>query len=413
MKKGLHIGIVGVGSFAPSLIPLFKLHPYVASVRVTDHHSKRMELMRDQFGCDISPSFAALLNDSEVNCIALFTPRHTHGLMSVQALKAGKHVFSAVPMGNSPEECQTIIDLVKNTGLIYMMGETCYYYPCTCWCRDQQKKGAFGKPIYIASQYYHDLVGFDYPRLGIEWQRVAGIPPMLYPTHSFTMALSVMDACVSRISCAGYRDTEDDHVFGEGFNLWDNPFSCEVALAHLSNGGIARVNEFRRVGTRKPSSYISTLIGTRGVYECSLERHLYQHKTHVNEENVAIQDVSDQINPSDVTASKYQSDYREMVANDGFSNASFASCQPRARLPRGFLTAPNGHMATHQFLVDDFCRAVFTGKLPPLNAWFASRVNLPGLIAHESALHGGIQMEVPDLGDAPADWEFISYEDIK
>lgn len=411
IQNRLHIGIVGAGTFAPDFIPLFMIHPYVDSVRVTDRNPDRMELMHSQFGCDIARSFEALLNDSVVNCIALFTDRHLHGSMAAQALNAGKHVYSAVPMGNTVEECQTIIDLVKSSGLTYMMGETCYYYPCTCWCRDQQKRGGFGKPIYVASQYYHDLVGFNYPRLGEGWQRVAGLPPMLYPTHSFCMALSAMDAYVIKVSCAGYTDTEEDQVFGEGLNLWDNPFSCEVALAQLSNGGIARVSEFRRIGMRKPSSYISTFIGTRGAYECSLERHLYQRKKHADSENVQVLDVSNEVNPLDVIASKYQSDFQKSVANDGFSNASFALCQPRAHLPKEFSHAPNGHMATHQFLVDDFCRAAYTGRMPPLNAWFAARLNLPGLIAHESALHGGIRMDVPDLGNAPIDWETIAYDD--
>jgi len=68
---------------------------------------------------------------------------------------------------------------------------------------------------------------------------------------------------------------------------------------------------------------------------------------------------------------------------------------------------PNGHMGTHQFLVDDFVKAVHFEKLPPCNAWFAARCNVPGLVAHESALRGGVQMEVPDFGDPPSDWPLL------
>ena len=58
-------------------------------------------------------------------------------------------------------------------------------------------------------------------------------------------------------------------------------------------------------------------------------------------------------------------------------------------------------------LFDDFCRAVETGKLSATNIWEVARYNLPGLIAHQSALQGGAVMEVPDLGDPPADWEIL------
>ena len=35
---------------------------------------------------------------------------------------------------------------------------------------------------------------------------------------------------------------------------------------------------------------------------------------------------------------------------------------------------------------------------------------IPGLIALESALQGGKLLDIPDLGDAPADWERLSFE---
>ncbi|MGH7213407.1 MAG: hypothetical protein ACREIT_01300 [Tepidisphaeraceae bacterium] len=42
---------------------------------------------------------------------------------------------------------------------------------------------------------------------------------------------------------------------------------------------------------------------------------------------------------------------------------------------------------------------------PPNNVWDAARYAIPGLIAHESALRNGEQLDVPDLGDPPATWK--------
>ena len=63
----------------------------------------------------------------------------------------------------------------------------------------------------------------------------------------------------------------------------------------------------------------------------------------------------------------------------------------------------NGHMASHQFLIDDFCNAVYKNKHPYVNAWRAARFTIPGLIAHESAKLGGVPLDIPDLGDCPFD----------
>jgi hypothetical protein len=41
----------------------------------------------------------------------------------------------------------------------------------------------------------------------------------------------------------------------------------------------------------------------------------------------------------------------------------------------------------------------------PNNVWQAARYLAPGLIAHESAMQGGVLMDVPDFGDAPEIFE--------
>ena len=46
---------------------------------------------------------------------------------SIAALKAGKHVACTVPMATSVEDCETIVNLCKETGLKYMMMETVVY----------------------------------------------------------------------------------------------------------------------------------------------------------------------------------------------------------------------------------------------------------------------------------------------
>ena len=55
----------------------------------------------------------------------------------------------------------------------------------------------------------------------------------------------------------------------------------------------------------------------------------------------------------------------------------------------------------HQLLIDDFCKAVASRRMPYVNAWRAARYTIPGLIAHESAKLGGALLDVPDFGDAP------------
>ena len=135
------LGLVGAGQFAGQFAKLFRLHPDVGEIRVTDLLPERAEelaVREDLAGT--APSFEALL-DSDVDAIALFTQRWTHGPLAVQALRAGKHVYSAVPMAVSVEEIAAIIEAVRDTGLVYMMGETSYYNPATVFASTEARRG--------------------------------------------------------------------------------------------------------------------------------------------------------------------------------------------------------------------------------------------------------------------------------
>ena len=144
MKK-LTVCFVGCGNFARKFVELFQAHPTVEKVYVCDLIREKAEEYSNLFGCEIIDSFEDALADESINCIANFTQRHLHGDIVIRALKAGKNVYSAVPMASEVEECQEIVKLVKEKDLIYMMGETCYYYPCAMYCREANKEGKFGK----------------------------------------------------------------------------------------------------------------------------------------------------------------------------------------------------------------------------------------------------------------------------
>jgi hypothetical protein len=85
-------------------------------------------------------------------------------------------------------------------------------------------------------------------------------------------------------------------------------------------------------------------------------------------------------------------------------HTGFARVHPRERLPAEFVGLNNGHEGSHQFLVDDFVRACVTMKLPPNHVWQAARYNVPGIVAHESAMRDGESMKIPDFGD-PSGWD--------
>ena len=392
----LKVAICGTGAFADCFIPLFKAHPAVGELTLCDLDAAKLREKSERFGVPrTSPSLDELCR-SDVDAIAIITQHHLHGPQAVQALRAGKHVYSAVPSAISMDEIRELVRTVEATGRIYMVGETSYYYPTAIYCRERFQKGDFGPIVYAEGEYYHDFDHGLYDvykwRGGSEWKRFAGSPPMYYPTHSTSMIVSVTGAHMTHVSCLGWVDRHEDGLFREGVNIWDNVFSNETALFRMSDGSSARINEFRRIGHHGGERI--NLYGTRASFEEQSHHRIWVSKGY--EECV---DLTELLSCADVPAADAGA-MGSLPSSDAF-HRGVSRVHPIGRLPAAFAGLGNGHYGSHQFLVDDFVTACLSGVMPPNNVWAAARYLVPGLIAHESAVRGGALLEVPDFGDPP------------
>ena len=418
MKDKMRVAVIGCGRFAHNFVPLFKEHPEVEKVWVCDIRKERAKDYQERFDVPIIESFEAALESEEVNAIAIFTQRFAHASMAIKALKAGKHVYSAVPCSITIDEIKEIEKLVRETKLTYSMGETGYYRTASLFCREQFAKGTFGKFAYAEAQYNHDIRNMEdsFKSSGEDrWKEYAGIPPFFYPTHSTSMILSSMPGVyVTKVSAMGYKSETRTDIYGtENENLYQNPFANETMLCQLSNGGVMRISENRHVGWKSPETYISQFYGTDGGYEFSVAKHYLQTWDPDKKGETLIEDVSDRLLPEGVTEllkEDYQKGIQHIASSGGFFDMS--PIQDTKRLPESYRNLKNGHNGTHHYLIDDFCKAYATGKLSPTNIWEVAKYNIPGLVAHESAMQGGVLMDVPYLGEAPADWEVIDPYDF-
>ncbi|WP_432542392.1 Gfo/Idh/MocA family protein [Kineococcus sp. SYSU DK002] len=395
------LGMVGAGQFAGQFAKLFNVHPDVDRVFVTDVLPDRAkELAEREHLAGTFDSFEAMLDSPEVDAVAIFTQRWTHGPLVVQALRAGKHTYSAVPMAITEEEITEIVAEVRRTGLSYMMGETSHYNPATVFARQQVARDAFGRVFYAEGDYVHDMdlgfyAAYQYSG-GEDWKKTASYPPMLYPTHSIGGVLGAIPGHAVSVSCIGVTDDRGDGVFDKAVSQFGNDFSNATALFELNTGAVMRINEMRRVGY--PSHLRESrfrYFGTEGSFEQLATISLWQDKQGVT-------DVSDRIHTRPSMA--HDDPRLAHVApelRDAFVSG-YAEVHDTARLPKEFAGVPTGHEGSHHFLVDDFVRSVVDGTLAPVNAWVAARYTMPGIIAHRSAQQGGQRLPVPDLGDPPA-----------
>ncbi len=381
---GISIGIVGVGMFGTGFVRLFRDHPLVDRVALCDINAERLEASAKRF--EIRETYKCLddICKSDVQAIAIFTQPWLHAPQAIQAMEWGKHVYSAVPIISLPdgdemlEWCDKLIETCKRTGRYYMMGETSYYRPQAMYCRRQVGEGAFGEFVLAEGEYFHDI---DDPgcnlrevakhRWGNRWDmsKSGGIP-MHYPTHSLGGLLSVMRAHVTEVSAFGYVYPNDD--WHRKDTVSGNVFGNETALMHLSNGAVARICEYRRIGHYGREAF--RLFGTEGCFTDGPGACHWVTKS--GKTPLTTQEMRDPL-PAEVLAA--------------FSRAGNSDFEMYG-----------GHGGSHAYLVHEFVESVATGQMPAVNAWEAVRYFAPGVMAHKSAVKGGELLEVPDWGDAPS-----------
>ncbi len=385
----LKVGILGGGWFAECFIPLFQHHPGVDGVALAELVPERRERVASEYGIEETCADLDGLLASDVDAIAIFTQRWMHGPQAAEALRSGRHVYSAVPMGITLDELDTIVQLSEQHGLVYSMGETSYYYPAALYCRQRYARGDLGSFVYGEGEYLHDLSqGFYevFQRNGDGWESTASFPPMLYPSHSVSIVLSVIGEQMTEVSCLGYRDRAEDGVFLAEVSNWQNTFSNETALFRTSGGGVVRINEMRRVGI--PRDFVRLgLFGTDAVFEEAARRAFYI------ERGGEIEEVTEALRCAPLAPGGAGGE-ADPLAEDFWSGTS--SVHPVERLPKQFSGLPNGHYGSHQFLVDDFVRAVRDGEPAPVGPRVAASYCAPGIVAHRSATEEGARLEVPD-----------------
>ena len=390
MSKNLKVAVIGGGQFAASFIHLFQAHPMVAEVGLVELDPQRLQATASKFS--ITSIFSSLeeLWRSDFNAVAIFTPRWTHAEIALAALKNGRHVYTAVPMGITESEIFALKIAADQTQLTFFMAETSYYYPAVVYARKKFQSGELGAFVYGEGEYLHDMshgfVEAFAANGGDAWKASASFPPMLYSTHSVSTILSITGARATSVTALGMKDSAADGIFDSKVSMWGNDQSNQIALMRTSDGGVMRIAELRRVGTAplEPTVRMS-IFGTEGSFEQQVG-----YASWANKESFSI--VTDEINTFSDVENPHSLEPGYVSAN--LWDGGFAKVHDRSQLPAAFKGLSNGHGGSHQFMVDDFVMDAVGERPAPMNIDDAIRFTLPGILAHQSATSGGVTLEI-------------------
>ncbi|MDE7458573.1 MAG: Gfo/Idh/MocA family oxidoreductase [Muribaculaceae bacterium] len=119
-------GIIGVGGIGRSSYHFNsdKTCRLVALCDVDSSHlASAANLAKDRFGETVAQyhDFHDLINDTNVDIVHIATPPHWHGIMAVEAAKAGKDIWCEKPMTRTIGEGQRVMEAVQRYNRIFRL----------------------------------------------------------------------------------------------------------------------------------------------------------------------------------------------------------------------------------------------------------------------------------------------------
>lgn len=200
MDKVLNIGVVGCGYWGPNLVRNFQASDQAKVVVACDLNEQRLAHMQKLYpDLRVETDVNRLVEDPELDAVAVCTPVHQHFAVGHAMLEAGKHVFLEKPMASSTEECRKLVKLADEKQRILMVGHTFLYSSPVRKIKEIVDHGDIGDIRYISARRLN--LGLYQKDINVVWD--------LAP-HDLSIILSLMGKSPSAVNCQGSANVTPD-----------------------------------------------------------------------------------------------------------------------------------------------------------------------------------------------------------
>ena len=140
------IGLIGTGNISSQYLKAAKSFPILDVRALSDMNPEAAEARGAEFGI-AAKSVADLLADPGIDIVVNLTVPKAHVPVSLQAVAAGKHVYSEKPFGISVAEARTLVDAARSKGVRIGSAPDTFLGGAHQTSRKLIDEGAIGRPV--------------------------------------------------------------------------------------------------------------------------------------------------------------------------------------------------------------------------------------------------------------------------
>ncbi|WP_128543152.1 Gfo/Idh/MocA family protein [Larkinella soli] len=97
-----------------------------------------------------------LLEQKDLDAVAIAMPDHWHAPAGIMACAAGKHVYVEKPCGHNPQEGEWLTEAARKNNRIVQMGNQRRSWPTLQQAAQEVREGAIGNPYFARCWYYNN-----------------------------------------------------------------------------------------------------------------------------------------------------------------------------------------------------------------------------------------------------------------
>jgi predicted dehydrogenase len=164
----VRVALIGVGAVAAfHHIPGIRIDPRVALVAICDENSTLLEQRAKEWGpIKATTNYQEIVTDPLVDAVVIATPNHLHLPITLECIKAKKHIMLEKPIGLNEKEAILIATEAENAGIVHMTAFTYRFAPSMRYIRKLLSDGKLGEIRHFRSQRF-----LDWPETSWGWRQ--------------------------------------------------------------------------------------------------------------------------------------------------------------------------------------------------------------------------------------------------
>ena len=152
----IKIGILGCGKIAQVRhIPEYADNPDCELAAFYNPTRSRAEDMAKKYGGKVYDTAEELLADPEIDAVSVCAANYAHAELAIKAMKAGKHVLCEKPMATTPEDCEEMVKVSKETGKFLMIGQNQRLAKAHVTAKQLLREGLIGDVVTFRTAFGH------------------------------------------------------------------------------------------------------------------------------------------------------------------------------------------------------------------------------------------------------------------